>query len=115
MADLPLGLAQVYVTAHLHSPRGQSRRKLALGTDTSGPRHGEPRLGAAAGGGPRVPELQRDSLFCSRARSQATGCLSGTPCRPGSVLAALHGLSFRPHDVLMRRTACATWGLGHIR
>lgn len=51
MADLPLGLAQVYVTAHLHSPRGQSRRKLALGTDTSGPRHGEPRLGAAAGGG----------------------------------------------------------------
>lgn len=67
---MPLGLAQVYVTAHLQSPRGRSRRKLALGTDTGGPQHREPRPGGSQ-------SCSMTHFFWSRAHSQAAECLSG--------------------------------------
>lgn len=49
----------------------------------------------------RAPELRHDSLFWSRAHSQATECLSGRSYELGAVPAALLKSSFQPHDVLM--------------
>lgn len=49
------------------------------------------------------------------AHSRAAECGSATPHGPGPVPAALHKLSFRPHQVLMRRTAFSTRGLGRTQ
>lgn len=79
MADLPLGLAQVYVTTHLHSPRGQSRRKLALGTDTSGPRMENRDWGRRRGVGPGSQSCSVTHFFAAEPARKTPGVYQVRP------------------------------------